>query len=190
MAALLGRRPYPDLVKTVPHVAFEVDDLQAALEGQQSDHRTQQSERRRDRRLHRRQRRTGRADADRSRCPPGPVDHLPAGGERCLQLGDGLIDREAGRLLTRRELLERLEELADDAAAAIPGRRCRHPILVRVRRDVGALEGVGAQVEELRDAQRHERLGPDRRVPCARCSMNTAFQLSKRSASTSPSSEK
>jgi hypothetical protein len=25
--------PYPDLVKTVPHVAFEVDDLQAALEG-------------------------------------------------------------------------------------------------------------------------------------------------------------
>jgi hypothetical protein len=26
--------PYPDLVKTVPHVAFEVDDLDAALEGQ------------------------------------------------------------------------------------------------------------------------------------------------------------
>jgi hypothetical protein len=26
--------PYPDLVKTVPHVAFEVDDLAAALEGQ------------------------------------------------------------------------------------------------------------------------------------------------------------
>ena len=26
--------PYPDLVKTVPHVAFEVDDLTAALEGQ------------------------------------------------------------------------------------------------------------------------------------------------------------
>jgi hypothetical protein len=25
--------PYPDLVKTVPHVAFEVDDLGAALEG-------------------------------------------------------------------------------------------------------------------------------------------------------------
>jgi hypothetical protein len=28
-------RPYPDLVKTVPHVAFEVDDLTAALDGQQ-----------------------------------------------------------------------------------------------------------------------------------------------------------
>lgn len=27
--------PYPELVKTVPHVAFEVDDLAAALEGQQ-----------------------------------------------------------------------------------------------------------------------------------------------------------
>jgi hypothetical protein len=25
--------PYPELVKTVPHVAFEVDDLAAALEG-------------------------------------------------------------------------------------------------------------------------------------------------------------
>jgi hypothetical protein len=25
--------PYPDLVKAVPHVAFEVDDLQAALAG-------------------------------------------------------------------------------------------------------------------------------------------------------------
>src|SRR5207247_1719995 len=26
--------PYPELVKTVPHVAFEVDDLSAALQGQ------------------------------------------------------------------------------------------------------------------------------------------------------------
>ena len=26
--------PYPELVKTVPHVAFEVDDLRAALDGQ------------------------------------------------------------------------------------------------------------------------------------------------------------
>jgi hypothetical protein len=26
--------PYPDLVKSVPHVAFEVDDLDAALQGQ------------------------------------------------------------------------------------------------------------------------------------------------------------
>ena len=27
--------PYPDLVKTIPHVAFEVDDLEAELEGQE-----------------------------------------------------------------------------------------------------------------------------------------------------------
>ncbi len=27
--------PYPDLVKTVPHVGFEVDDLDAAIDGQQ-----------------------------------------------------------------------------------------------------------------------------------------------------------
>ncbi|MEL7144114.1 MAG: hypothetical protein AAGL08_18070 [Cyanobacteria bacterium J06573_11] len=26
--------PYPELVKTVPHVAFEVEDLQAAIQGQ------------------------------------------------------------------------------------------------------------------------------------------------------------
>jgi hypothetical protein len=26
--------PYPDLVKTIPHAAFEVDDLEAALKGQ------------------------------------------------------------------------------------------------------------------------------------------------------------
>jgi hypothetical protein len=25
--------PYPDLVKTIPHVAFEVDDLEAAIRG-------------------------------------------------------------------------------------------------------------------------------------------------------------
>ncbi len=27
--------PYPELVKTVPHIAFEVDDLEAALAGQE-----------------------------------------------------------------------------------------------------------------------------------------------------------
>jgi len=27
--------PYPDIVKTVPHIAFEVDDLAAALEGKE-----------------------------------------------------------------------------------------------------------------------------------------------------------
>jgi hypothetical protein len=27
--------PYPEIIKTVPHVAFEVDDLAAALEGKE-----------------------------------------------------------------------------------------------------------------------------------------------------------
>jgi hypothetical protein len=27
--------PYPEIVKTLPHVAFEVDDLAAALEGKE-----------------------------------------------------------------------------------------------------------------------------------------------------------
>ncbi|MEL6937665.1 MAG: hypothetical protein AAFO84_00565 [Cyanobacteria bacterium J06598_1] len=26
--------PYPELVKSVPHIAFEVEDLQAAIQGQ------------------------------------------------------------------------------------------------------------------------------------------------------------
>lgn len=29
-----GDAPYPDLVKTIPHVAFEVEDLDAALKNQ------------------------------------------------------------------------------------------------------------------------------------------------------------
>ena len=33
MAAVLGRRTIPELVKSVPHVAFEVDDLEEALQG-------------------------------------------------------------------------------------------------------------------------------------------------------------
>ena len=33
MAALRDDAPLPELVKTVPHVAFEVDDLHEALEG-------------------------------------------------------------------------------------------------------------------------------------------------------------
>ena len=40
-----------------------------------------------------------------------------------------------------------------------------HPVVVGVRGDVGALERVGAQVEELRHAQRDERLGPDLQRP-------------------------
>ena len=30
----IGRAPYPDLVKSMPHVAFEVDDMEEALKDQ------------------------------------------------------------------------------------------------------------------------------------------------------------
>ena len=57
------------------------------------------------------------------------------------------------------------------------------PVVVRVRRDVRPLERVGAQVEQLRDAQ-HRRTARPRSAasPATRCSMKTTFQLSKRSA--------
>src|SRR5262249_3699719 len=55
------------------------------------------------------------------------------------------------------------EELADDRGRAEDhaGTVGDQPVVVGVRRDVGALVGVGAEVEELRDAQGRERLGPD-----------------------------
>jgi hypothetical protein len=56
--------------------------------------------------------------------------------------------------------------------------------------DVGTFERVGAKVEQLGDAQHGNGSAQIWRVPWMRCPMNTTFQLSKRSASTSPSSEK
>ncbi|MFN8204166.1 MAG: hypothetical protein U0S48_16530 [Solirubrobacteraceae bacterium] len=50
--------------------------------------------------------------------------------------------------------------------------------------DVGALEQVGAQVEQLGDAQRSTNSSAQIcSVPSVRCSMKTTFQLSNRSAS-------
>src|SRR6476659_3988833 len=84
----------------------------------------------------------------------GTCPALLAAGESSLQPGHRLVDREARRLLPRRELLERLEELGDDVR-----RRegdvvvVEEPVVIRVRRHVGALERIGAQVEELRNAE-------------------------------------
>jgi len=55
------------------------------------------------------------------------VTSLLAARQRRLELGDGLADREAGRALARRELVERVQEL-DDAV--------RHD--ARARRPIGA----------------------------------------------------
>src|SRR5262245_19941710 len=108
--------------------------------------------------------------------PPWPSGHSPAATARAywtlvqrlaaatahLQLLQRRVDREAARLLAGRKLLEGRQELADvllrrhhqeqvlDAPA--------HVIHAFV---VGGLERIGAQVEELRQAQRDERLLPD-----------------------------
>jgi hypothetical protein len=70
--------PYPDLVKTVPHVAFEVDDLAAALEGQHVIIEPNSPSRGVLVAFIEGQRGSGRAHADRPRGAPGPV----AVGER------------------------------------------------------------------------------------------------------------
>ena len=89
-----------------------------------------------------------------------------ARGEHRLELGDDLVDREARGLLPRRELLECGEELRDQ------GRRRQRevvifeePVPVGVRRHIRPLVGIGAQVEQLRDAQDGERLEPDLQRP-------------------------
>src|SRR5262245_56013022 len=84
------------------------------------------------------------------------------------QLLHGLVDRERGGALARWELLERLEERADDRGGRERDPRFRHdPVPVGVRGDVGALVGIGAEVEELREPQRRERLRPHLQRPLA-----------------------
>jgi hypothetical protein len=79
-----------------------------------------------------------------------------------------LIDRERGRFLTRREFVERLQEVCHDP---LRGQRqkviLQEPVVVSVRGDVGALEGIGPQVVELGNAQSRERLGPHTQRPFA-----------------------
>src|SRR5215212_10809381 len=128
--------------------------------------------------------------AHKSRVPMS-LPSLTAFSERVLELGDHLIDREAGRLLAGREVLEGSQELGHHR-----GRRQRdvvvveEPVIVGVRRDVGPFEWVGAQVNSLGTRRATNGSAQICSVPVARCSMNTTFQLSKRRASTSPSSEK
>ena len=78
-------------------------------------------------------------------------------------LGHRLVDGEAGRLLARREVLERRQERPHDRL-----RReddvvmVEEPVVVRVRRDVGPLERVGSQVEQLRESGAARRAPPTR----------------------------
>ena len=78
---------------------------------------------------------------------------------KCLQ---SLVEAEAAGLLARREFLERGEKLTH-----VLLRRHEHEGVVHAPPSVvdafvvGALERIGAQVEELRKTQGHERVLPD-----------------------------
>src|SRR5262247_4275080 len=73
-----------------------------------------------------------------------------------------LVNGEARRLLPRRELLERGQELANYLLRRHEQENViHHPIPVGVRGDFGPLVWLGAQVEELRETERNERLLPD-----------------------------
>src|SRR5688572_15726200 len=75
-----------------------------------------------------------------------------------LELLYGLIDGEARGTLPGRELDERRHEVANERLHRHHQERSiQHPIPVRVRRDRRSLEGIGAQVEDLRGAQLDER---------------------------------
>src|SRR5215211_7049016 len=89
----------------------------------------------------------------------------PASGlarKSLLELLHHLINGEAGCFLTRRELLECSQEVANDALGGHNQEDVVHkPIPVRVRGHVGTLEWVSAQVEKLRYAQGGEGFEPD-----------------------------
>src|SRR6185436_15388662 len=72
------------------------------------------------------------------------------------------VQAEAARLLARRELLERGEELADDVLRGDADEGViEPPIVVRVRRDISPFERISPQIKELRKPQSRERLTPD-----------------------------
>ena len=90
------------------------------------------------------------------------LGHVLAHWSALLERFQHLVEREAADLLARREFLERRQELPDVLLR-------RHeqedvldpPLLVAHAIVVGRLERIGAQVEDLRQAQRHERFLPD-----------------------------
>ena len=91
----------------------------------------------------------------------GAVVESVATTGRLQRLQNG-IQRESADLLARREFLERGEELPDVLLRRHEQEDVIDPPAVPVHAFVVAdLERIGAQVEELREAQRHERLLPD-----------------------------
>ena len=96
-----------------------------------------------------------------------------------LKPAEHVAEVEAGGLLTLRVVPERLQEFPD-----IGLRRHQQidvvdqPIVIGVRRDVGALKGVRPKIENLWHAQVVNGSAQIRIVPGARCSSKTIFQLS------------
>src|SRR4030095_4331823 len=84
---------------------------------------------------------------------------LLAGGRELLH---DLVDAEARRLLARRELLEARDPPGDeDLGRHEPENASNQPVVVVDGVVIGALEGIAAEVEDLRHAQIDHRLRPD-----------------------------
>src|SRR5262245_58325114 len=101
------------------------------------------------------------------RGPGAPGALLRVALQAALQCLAYLVDTEARLPLARGVFLEGLEELADQRGHAEhrSGTVGHHPVVVGVARDVGPLVGVGAEVEDLWETQRCERLSPDAQCP-------------------------
>src|SRR5258705_9172659 len=80
-----------------------------------------------------------------------------------LHLLHELVDAEARWPLARRILLEGGQEWRHDGLRRDEWTRSvrYEPVIVGIRRDIGAFVGIGPQVEEFRDTQLGKRLGPD-----------------------------
>src|SRR5262249_28756791 len=78
------------------------------------------------------------------------------------QLLHHLINAEARRLLSRREVLERLDELLHERLCRNKQERpLQRPVVVGIRRDIRPLVRVRAQIEQLGQPPAHKRFGPD-----------------------------
>src|SRR5579862_3798667 len=86
--------------------------------------------------------------------------------DRFVHMLANLIDTEAGPALARRILSEGFQEgrsLHCSNAGEIG--ILDEPVIVLIRRDIGALVRVHSQVKELREPQRSERIRPDQQIP-------------------------
>src|SRR5512147_350953 len=82
---------------------------------------------------------------------------------RCRERLHRLVDAEAAGFLARREFLEGREELSDVLLRGHEQKQTIYPPMRVVHADqVAFFERVRAEIEDLRDSKRHERLLPDR----------------------------